>query len=221
MRGQMRRSEEELRRELVRYSKWLYRLGFVPGTSGNLSTRLDDERLLVTPTGLSKYLMRVADPVIVDLHGRQLAGARRVTSEIGMHLAIYRHRPEVESVIHSHPPIATAFACAGRALDEMVCQEAVLTLGTVPLAEYATTGTEEVADSLIPYIPGHEAILMANHGAVTYGKSLFDAFKKMETLEHVAHIRLVSHQLGCARTLEMHQAERLLLARERYLQNAM
>jgi L-fuculose-phosphate aldolase len=213
--------QDELKREMVRYSRWLYRLGFVPGTSGNLSVRLDGERLLATPTGISKFMIRSADVVVVDLDGRQLAGTRRVTSEIGMHLAIYRQREDVEAVIHSHPPIATAFACSGRALDEMFCQEAVMTLGSVPLAEYATTGTDEVADSLIPFIPGHEAILLANHGAVTYGRNLFDAFQKMETLEHLAHIRLVTHQLGCARTLEGEQAERLLRARERYLQNAM
>jgi L-fuculose-phosphate aldolase len=221
MTEQIRLSEEELRREIVRYGRWLYRLGFVPGTSGNLSARLDEERLLATPTGVSKFLIRGADLVVVDLDGNQLSGTRKVTSEIGMHLAIYRQRQDVEAVIHSHPPIATAFACAGRALDEMFCQEAVMTLGSVPLAEYATTGTDEVAESLIPFISGHEAILLANHGAVTYGQSLFDAFQKMETLEHLAHIRLVSHQLGCARMLEGEQAERLLQAKERYLQNTM
>jgi L-fuculose-phosphate aldolase len=216
-----RYSEQQLMREIVRFSKWLYRLGFMPGTSGNLSVRLDDERLLATPTGVSKYLLRSADLVIVDLEGRQLAGPRRVTSEIGMHLAIYCQRADIQAVIHSHPPVATGFACAGRALDEMFCQEAVMTLGSVPLASYATTGTDEVADSLIPFIHGHEAILLANHGAVTYGRSLPDAFTKMETLEHLAQIRLVTHQLGSAQTLEHEQAARLLQARERYVQNAM
>jgi len=219
--NQERQSEDDLRREIVRFGKWLYRLGFVPGTSGNLSVRLDPERLLVTPTGASKYLLKPADMVIVDLEGRHLAGSRRVTSEIGMHLAIYRQRKDVEAVIHSHPPIATAFACSGRPLDEMLCQEAVMTLGSVPLARYATTGTDEVADSLASLVPQHDAILMANHGAVTYGRDLLDAFLKMETLEHIALIRLIAHQLGGVRTLENEQAEHLLRARERYLQNAM
>lgn len=214
------RSEEDLRREIVRFGRWLYRLGFMPGTSGNLSVRLDEERLLATPTGTSKCLLRSADMVIVDLEGRQIAGSRRVTSEIGMHLAIYAERDDVEAVIHSHPPIATAFACAGQALDEMLCQEAVMTLGSVPLASYATTSTDEVAASLAPLVPKHDAILMANHGAVTCGRSLFDAFLKMETLEHVAQIRLVAHQLGSVRTLEQEQTEQLLCAKERYVQNA-
>lgn len=213
------RTEERLRTELVRFGKWLYRLGYMPGTSGNLSVRLDSERLLATPTGASKYLLKAADMVIVDLEGTVLAGSRKATSEMGMHLAIYHNRKDVAAVIHSHPPIATAFACAGQALDEMLCQEAVMTLGSVPLAAYATTGTDEVAASLIPLVRDHDALLMANHGAVTYGQSLSDAHFKMETLEHVAQIRLIAHQLGSPRTLQKEQAERLLIAKERYLQN--
>src|SRR5882762_5791305 len=116
-------TEYELRRDLVRFGRWISRLGFTPGTSGNLSVRLDDERLLVTPTGMSKYLMRPADMVIVDLEGRQLSGTRKVTSEIGMHLAVYQFREDVSAVVHAHPPTATAFACAGRGLDELLCQE--------------------------------------------------------------------------------------------------
>jgi L-fuculose-phosphate aldolase len=198
----------------------LYRLGFMPGTSGNLSVRLDDHRLLVTPTGVSKFLLRSADMVIVDLQGRQLGGYRKVTSEVSMHLAVYRHRDDVTAVIHSHPPIATAFACVGRGLDEMLCQEAVMTLGVVPLATYATTGTEEVAASLVAFIPDHDAILMANHGAVSYGSTLLQAFQKMETVEHLAQIALVAHQLDAPRILKHEQVEQLRDAKTRYLQNA-
>lgn len=136
-----------------------------------------------------------------------------------MHLAIYRERQDVEAVVHSHPPVATAFACTGRPLDEMFCQEAVMILGSVPLAGYATTGTDEVAACVVPFLPGHDAILLANHGAVTYGRNLFDAFLKTETLEHVAVVRLAAHQLGCVRTLEEEQAEHLRRAKERYMQN--
>jgi L-fuculose-phosphate aldolase len=211
---------KELRRGLVQFSKWLSRLGFVPGTSGNLSVRLDPERLLVTPTGASKYLLRPKDMVIVDLDGRHIHGARKASSELGMHLAVYRQRGDVNAVIHSHPPVATAFACAGRALDEMLCQEAAMTLGPVPLADYATTGTAEVAASLEPLIPNHEAILMANHGAVTYGRTLLDAFLKMETVEHLAVIRLAAHQLGSPRTLTPVQMELLVTAKMRYVRNS-
>ncbi len=213
-------SESELRQEIARYSRWLYRLGFMPGTSGNLSVRLDEDRLLVTPTKTSKRLLRPADVLLVDLQGRSLAaGSRRVTSEIGMHLAIYQHRIQTGAVIHSHPPVATAFACAGWALDEVLCQEAVMTVGQVPLAKYATTGTEEVAASLKPYLQKHEAILLANHGAVSFGKTLFDAFVSMETLEHLAQIRLTTHQLGLLRPLRQDQVDQLLAAKARYQGN--
>jgi L-fuculose-phosphate aldolase len=194
-------------------------MGFMPGTSGNLSVRLDDWRLLITPTGVSKFLMKPADMVVVDLEGRHLDGYRKMTSEASMHLAIYRHRNDVTAVIHSHPPIATAFACVGRGLDEMLCQEAVMTLGVVPLATYAATGTEEVAASLAPFIPDHDAILLANHGAVSYGRSLLEAFQKMEIVEHLANITLVAHQLGAPRTLEHEQIKQLRDAKTRYLQN--
>ncbi|ADW68279.1 class II aldolase/adducin family protein [Granulicella tundricola] len=214
------RTEAQLRQELVRFGKWVHRLGFTPGTSGNLSVRLDRQRLLVTPTGVSKCLLKPADMVIVDLRGRLLEGTRKVTSEIGMHLAVYDQRPDVQAVIHSHPPIATAFACAGRALSEMLCQEAVMTLGIVPLARYATTGTCEVAESLAPYLPAHDAILLANHGAVSYGLTLLEAFQKMETLEHLAQVSLVAHQLGTAQPLTAQQIEQLHLARSKYLHNA-
>ncbi len=213
------RTEVELRRDLVRFSRLLYRLGFMPGTSGNLSVRLDNSRLLVTPTGVSKFLLRSADIVIVDLEGRHLDGYRKATSEVSMHLAVYRHRNDVTAVIHSHPPIATAFACVGRGLDEMLCQEAVMTLGVVPLATYAATGTEEVAASLAPFIPDHDAILLANHGAVSCGRTLLEAFQKMEIVEHLANITLVAHQLGAPRTLEHEQIKQLRDAKTRYLQN--
>jgi L-fuculose-phosphate aldolase len=214
------RFEEESRTDLVRFSRWLSRLGFAPGTSGNLSVRLDEDRLLVTPTGVSKALVRRADMVIVDLQGRLLCGTRKVTSEVGMHLAIYEKRTDVQAVIHSHPPIATAFACSGRALDEVLCQEAVMTVGRIPLAPYATTGTDEVAASLNPYISEHDAILLENHGAVSSGKNLLDAFMKMETIEHLAQVALAAHQLGSPRLLRPEQIQELHHAKARYVSNA-
>jgi L-fuculose-phosphate aldolase len=214
------KSEVDKRRDLIRFSKWLSRLGFTPGTSGNLSVRLDEHRLLVTPTGMSKQLLKTADMVIVDLDGNRIAGSRNVTSEISMHLAVYESRADVKAVVHAHPPIATAFACAGRALDEMLCQEAVMTLGEVPLAKYATTGTGEVAASLAQFLTSHDAILLSNHGAISYGHSLIDAFMKMETIEHLAHINLAAHQLGNVRPLSSEQVLQLRDARAKYITNA-
>lgn len=211
--------EEELRRDLKKFSRWLSRLGFTPGTSGNLSVRLDSGRLLVTPTGISKGLVKAADMVIVDLDGRLLAGSRKITSELPMHLAVYQQRADIKAVVHSHPPLATAFACSGRALDEILCQEAVMTVGIVPLASYATTGTAEVGVSMRPFLAEHDAILLENHGVVSYGQSLVDAFMKMQTVEHLAHLALVAHQLGSARPLGKDQVQQLRRARVNYVQN--
>ena len=213
-------NEDALRLDLVRYGKRLYRLGFTPGTSGNLSVRLDGEYVLATPTGTSKSLLTKDDMVIVDLDGNQVAGSKKVTSEIGMHLAIYQRRDDISAVVHSHPPISTAFACAGRALDKPLCSEAIMTLGSVPLAPYATTGTHEVADSLADFIPDHEAILLANHGVVTYGKSILDAFMKMETVEHFAQINLIVDQLGSPTLIGQDKVDALLQAKLRYVLNA-
>ncbi len=215
-----REQEGRLRRELVHFSRSLSRLGFTPGTSGNLSVRLNGDRLLVTPTGMSKGYLKTGDMVITDLCGRLLAGTRNVTSEVAMHVVIYQGRPDVAAVIHAHPAIATAFACSGRPLDEVLCQEAVMTLGCVPLARYATTGTEEVANSLHPHLAGHDAVLLANHGVVSYGSTLLDAFMKMETVEHLAQVSLVAHQLGSARPLSSDQVQHLQCAKERYVNAA-
>src|SRR6185437_9787995 len=169
-------SETDLRRQLVRIGKSMHRVGYTPGTAGNLSVRLDGKRILATPTGCSKSLLHVEDMVIVDLEGKKLSGSRNVTSEIGMHLTVYRMRPDVQAIVHAHPPIATAFATCRKALDQPICSEIIMTTGLVPLAKYATTGTEEVGASLEPFIAEHDAILLANHGLLTYGESLMDAF---------------------------------------------
>jgi L-fuculose-phosphate aldolase len=211
--------DRELRRQLTRFAKWMYRLGFAPGTSGNLSVRLDGDRILATPTGCSKYMLRPADMVIVDLDGNLLSGTRKVTSEIGMHLAVYRSRLDVQAVVHAHPPISTAFASCGLALDAPLCAELIMTLGAIPLAPYATTGTDEVGASLAPFLQDYDAVLLANHGLVTYGKDLLDAFMKLETTEHFAQVCLVAHELGCRKLLEDEALEKLRHARLRYRAN--
>lgn len=211
--------ERALRQDLVRFGKMLHNLGFVAATDGNLSVRLDDERILVTPTGFSKGMMRPEDMVVVDLQGQKLSGICRPSSEITMHLTIYRMRPDVGAVVHAHPCTATGFATAGIALDEPLCSEVVITLGAVPLAPYATTGTMELSDSLRPYIPFHDAILMANHGVVAYGEDLCRAYMRMEAVEHYAKIVMVTRQLGCARSLNSRQLEKLFEVKSQYAKN--
>jgi len=217
--GRVAGKERGLRHELVRFGKMLHAQGFVAATDGNLSVRLDQRRILVTPTCFSKGMMRPEDMVIVDLHGKKLSGLYNPSSEIAMHLTIYRMRPDVGAIVHAHPCTATAFASAGIALDEPLCSEVVITLGSVPLAPYATTGSMELSDSLRPYIPFHDAILMANHGVVAYGEDLRRAYMRMEAVEHYAKIVLAVRQLGSARSLDSRELEKLVAVRTQYVKN--
>jgi L-fuculose-phosphate aldolase len=212
-------SEQQLRQDLVEYGRMLHAQSFVAATDGNLSVRMDSERVMITPTCVSKGMMHADEMVIVDLDGEKLSGTSRPSSEINMHLTIYRMRPDVGAVVHAHPCTATAFASSGMALDQPLCSEVVITLGTVPLAPYATTGTQELSDSLRPFIPEHNAILMANHGVVTYGSDLRQAYLRMEAVEHYAKIVLAARQLGCTRTLDDEQLEKLFAARSQYSKN--
>jgi len=194
----------------------LHERGFVAAMDGNLSVRLRDDRVLVTPTCLSKGAMKPADMVIVNLDGERVAGRRNVTSEIGMHLLIYRTRPDVKAICHAHPPTATGFAAAGIPLTEPLVCEVVMGLGCIPLARYGTPGTSELAQTLEPYVPSYDAILMSNHGVVTYGDTLEHAYMKMETVEHFAQIALVTHLLGRQQPLKQVEIEKLMHARTKY-----
>jgi L-fuculose-phosphate aldolase len=210
-------TERQYREQIVRYGRVLHERGFVAATDGNLSVRLDQNRILATPTCMSKGEMRPADLVIVDREGRLLAGRRRVSSEIAMHLLIYRLRPEVNGIVHAHPPTATGFAAAGVALNQPLVCEVVIGLGSIPLAKYGTPGTPELTDALAPLVPNYDALLMSNHGVVTYGTDLSQAFMKMETVEHFARIALVTHQLGHQQPLGPADLEKLVGVREKYL----
>ena len=209
-------TERKHREEIVHYGRMLHEKGFVAAMDGNLSVRLEGDRVLVTPTGVSKGGMRATDMVIVDLDGQQVAGRRNVTSELGMHLLIYRTRPDIQAIVHAHPPTATGFAAAGIPLTEPLVCEVVMGLGCIPLARYGTPGTSELAQTLEPYVPGYDAILMSNHGVVTYGDTLEHAYMKMETVEHFAQIALVTHLLGRQQPLKEVEIEKLLMARTKY-----
>ncbi len=214
--GVLMPSDRRDRVAIVEFGRLLHASGFVAATDGNLSVRLDEERILVTPTCISKGRMRPADMVVVDMQGKRLRGTRRVSSEIGMHLLIYRLRPEVHGIVHAHPPTATGFAASGLGLSSPLVCEVVVGLGSIPLARYGTPGTPELTDALEPLIPNHDAILMANHGVVTFGSSLESAFMKMETVEHFAKIAVVTHMLGQAQPLGEKEVEKLHEVRQRY-----
>ena len=216
MDGQVQSRERKYRREIVSFGRMLHQRGYVAATDGNLSVRLDEQRILATPTAMSKGALRPADMVIVDPAGRQVAGRRHVSSEISMHLLIYKLRPDVGGIVHAHPCTATGFAAAGMALNQPLVCEVVIGLGSIPLAKYGTPGTSELCESLEPLIPQYDAILMANHGVVTYADTLHHAYMKMETVEHFARIALVTHCLGRQQPLGQQDLEKLLLARSMY-----
>ncbi len=212
----MIKTEDELRREIVEIGRWIHRLGFVAAYDGNITARLDDQRLLSTPTTISKGMMEPDDLVVVDYEGQKITGRRNVTSEIAMHLLIYKRRPDVNAVVHAHPPIATGYAAAGLSLNKALISEVVLSLGCIPLARYGTPGTPELTEALGPLVGTYDAILMANHGVVTYGPDLLRAHFKMETVEHFAKISLVTELLGRQVLLSEMEVDKLLAARQRY-----
>jgi L-fuculose-phosphate aldolase len=209
--------EQQYREEMVRLGRLLHQRGYVAATDGNLTVRLNADHILTTPTGMSKGMMEADDLVVVDMQGRKVAGRRAASTEIGMHVLIYQLRPDVKGVVHAHPTTATGYAAAGIELDRALISEVVLSLGTVPLARYGTPGTAELAGALEPLVPHHDAILMANHGVVTYGDSLLRAYMRMETVEHFAKIALVTHLLGKKHPLSDADVEKLVATRVREL----
>ena len=203
-----------LKEDIVEVGRRIYNLGFVAANDGNISVRIGDNEILATPTGVSKGFMTPEMIIKVDMAGNQLEGEMKPSSELKLHLEVYRQRPDVRAVLHAHPPVATAFAVAGIPLDRPVLPEIVITLGTIPIAQYATPSTEELPASVRPYLEKHDAILLENHGALTVGNDLFNALFKMEQIEHFAKISLFARVLGGERELSPGAVEKLLMVRE-------
>src|SRR5437868_12024814 len=212
----MSKSEREYRQDILEVGKLVYQKGWVAANDGNISVRLDQHRVLCTCTGVSKGMMTADDLIVCDLEGNKIEGSRDRTSELAMHLTIYQMRPDIFSVLHAHPPVATGFAVAGRPLNLALLPEVIIGLGCVPLADYGLPGTSALTDGMLPYIPKYDAILMGNHGSVCYGEDVYKAFFKMETVEHFARISLVAELLGGANVLPKMEVDKLLDARGRY-----
>jgi L-fuculose-phosphate aldolase len=210
------RTEEQHRRDICQIGRWMYERGFIVAGEGNLSIRLDADRILTTPTCMNKGMMSPGDLVVMDMDGRHLQGDRKISSEAGMHLLFYRMRPDVQAVCHGHPATATGFAAAGLGLDQALLPEIVVCLGKIPLVRYATPGTPDLGAVLEPYVPHYDALLLANHGAVTCGPDLLTAFFRMETLEHFAKIMLAARLAGEPQLLTTREVAKLMAARARY-----
>jgi L-fuculose-phosphate aldolase len=206
-------NEETARREIVRVGRLMYERSYVVSSDGNVSVRLDDGRIVATPTMTCKGRMTEDSCAVTDAEGRPL-NDRKASSELEMHLLIYRERPDVKAVCHAHPPHGTAFAVAGLSIDQPILSEVILTLGCVPLADYGTPSTTELTDAMRPLVKHHNALLMANHGAVAYGADLWQAFDRLETLEHTARIAILARILGGSRNLPPESIEKLINVRE-------
>ena len=203
------RTEEQIRADIVEVGRRLWERGFVASNDGNLSVRIDERRLITTPKSVSKGFMTADMMVVTDLDGNKLAGERDPSSELKMHLQVYRDRPDARAVVHAHPPTATGFAVAGIPLDRAVLAEVVTTLGSIPIAEYATPSTDELPQACSKYLKAHDGLLLANHGALAIGPDVFIAYYRMETIEHFAKISLVTRMLGREHLLSREEVGRL------------
>lgn len=206
--------EQTARRDLITVCHLMYERSYVVSSDGNVSVRLDDGRILATPTMTCKGRMTDDLIAVTDIDGKKL-NERKASSELAMHLLIYRERPDVKAVCHAHPPHGTAFAVAGLAIDQPILSEVILTLGCVPLASYGTPSTDELTQQMQPLVKHHNALLMANHGAVAYGSDLWQAWDRLETLEHTAKIAILSRMLGGSKNLPADAVEKLINVREK------
>lgn len=203
-------SREEKRREIVKVGKHFYDQGFLAGTSGNISVRVGEDAILITPSGMNKGIMSPEDIMLVDLEGNPLEQSHhKPSSEIKMHLVSYMERHDISAIVHAHPPFSMGFATARLPLDMPVLPEAILVLGDIPLVEYGTPSTQEVPDNLKPYLEGHNAFLLESHGSLTFGENLASAAHRMETLELYAKVILIARMLGGEKLLSYGDLKKL------------
>lgn len=213
--GEKYLSDFEAKKAIIDIGRRMYERGFVAANDGNISCRVGPNTIWATPTGVSKGFMTQDMLVKMNLDGKVLMGRLKPSSEIKMHLRVYKENPKVQAVTHAHPPMATCFAIAGQPLDAPILTEALLSLGTIPVAKYATPSTEEVPDSIAPYVNQYNGVLLANHGALTWGKDIYQAYYRMESIEYYANILMcTSNVIGKQNYLSAEQVGRLLEIRK-------
>jgi L-fuculose-phosphate aldolase len=203
------KTDWEARRDIIAYARQVYDKGIVAATDGNISYRIMSDRVMITPSGTSFATLTTDTLAYVDLDGNNLYFEHKPSSELPMHLEIYRQRNDVNAIIHAHPPYATALTLTGLSLEDPILPEVVMMFGKIPTAPYATPSTKESAESIRHLIKDHQAILLDHHGAVTYGASLEEAFHKMEKLEHAAKTILAATSLGTPKKLDENQLDKL------------
>ena len=211
-------TEAEIKQQICDIGKRIYDRGMVASNDGNISVKISENEFLCTPTGVSKGFMTPEYICKIDSDGKVLEANEgfRPSSEIKMHLRVYKERPDVKSVVHAHPMYATSFAIAGIPLVDPIMPEAVISLGAVPIAEYGTPSTEEIPDAVSKYLQDFDAVLLENHGALSYGDSLLNAYHKMESLEFYAELLFRSRQLGGPKEFTNEQVKRLYEIRRKF-----
>lgn len=210
----MKRDENKLKEQICEIGRRIYQNGFAASNDGNISAKISENEFLITPTGVSKGCMKPEMIIKVDANGILIEGQYEPSSEVKLHLAAYKERRDINSVVHAHTPYATAFAVAGIPLDKPLLPETVFMLGDVPIAEYATPGSTELAKSISRLLKNHDALLMANHGALTVGIDLENAYFKLETLEFYAKICYLTKMLGKQNELSKPEIDKLIEMRK-------
>ena len=209
-------SDFEAKKSILDIGRRMYERGFVASNDGNISCKVGPNTIWTTPTGVSKGFMKQEMLVKMDLNGKVLMGKYKPSSEVKMHLRVYQENPEVQAVTHAHPLVATSFAIAGINLDAAILTEAVLGLGSIPIARYATPGTDEVPESIAPFVNTHNGVLLANHGALTWGKDIYQAFYRLESIEYYATILMYTGNIiGRQNVLSCDQVDKLLDIRQK------
>ena len=211
-------NEWELKKQIVEIGRRIWIRGYVGANDGNITVKLGDNELLTTPTGVSKGFMTVEMIIKCDRTGKVISSnpGYRPSSEVKMHLDVYKERPDIQAVVHAHPQYATSFAVAGIPLNKCVLPEAIIVMGAVPIAPYGLPSTMEIPDRIRPFIKNSDVILLENHGALTLGTDLLNAYHKMETLEHTASIVWKAIQLGNLNVLPPDERDRLMTLREKF-----
>ena len=212
----MAQSPFEIKKEICDIGKRIYDHGFVAANDGNISVKVGPNEYYCTPTGVSKGFMTPDMIIKIDGQGNKVDGKLNPSSEIKMHMRVYQERPDVNAVVHAHPPVATAFTVAGVELDQYILPEAILTIGNVPTCDYGMPSTMEIPDSLMPYIQKHDAFLLKNHGALTVGNTLLRACFTMEEVEFNAKINLYARQLGSVDEIPCAELEKLMELRKKF-----
>lgn len=206
--------EQRLRRAICEIGRLAYSKGFIVGADGNISARLSDGTVLITPAGAMKGFLEPQHVARIDMAGEVVDGGPRASTEKGIHLIVYERRPEMRAVVHAHPPHAVALSIAGIDLQAPYIPEIVVTIGGVPTADFGTPGTPELVESIRDLVTCSDTVIMKNHGSVTMGSNLLDAFKKLDMIEHTAKILWLAHAVGHARPLDPDQVDKLLATRK-------